>query len=75
MVIQPWCICDGDNVLIRSPLFCLHPTFAVKLSEGAAPPFAPTVECRLALGENISSDGCTGKKIRGILALAHPVRL
>lgn len=65
MVIQPWCICDGGNVLIRSPLFCLHPTFGVKLSGGDAPPFALTVECRLVFGESISSDGCTGTKLEG----------
>lgn len=66
MVIQPWCICDRDDgLIISSPLLCLHPTFGVKLSGGNAASFTPTVERRLELGENISSDGCAGGKLEG----------
>lgn len=66
MVIQTRFICDrNDGLIISSPLFCLHPTFGVKLSGGNAAPFTPTVEYRIALGDNISSDDCTGTKLEG----------
>lgn len=57
MVIQPWCTCDKgyDDLIISSFLFCLHPTFDIKLPEGTAALFTPTVELWLALDKNIFS--------------------